>query len=122
MLYKSVVITGNQLGRKIGFPTFNLSLDNLELNLEYGVYAALVEFNGLKKIAAMHFGPRKSVDNLVSLEFHVLDYDDFEMKVDFIVFKPLKFIRPVVEFSSLKDLEKQIKLDLQRIKSFEYES
>lgn len=116
-MYKSKVVSGNKLGREIGFPTINVSLDSLNLDFEFGVYSCFVVVNDEKMLAAMHYGPKKTVDNIVSLEFHILDFNDFNLKFDFLEFEVLKFIRPLVKFSSLIELQKQIKLDLLKIKS-----
>ena len=51
MIHNAKVIKGNQLGREIGFPTINLSLDKLNMDISYGVYAAYV-FIGSKVIGS----------------------------------------------------------------------
>ena len=117
MKFSSKIIKGNQLGRTIGFPTINLSLDSLSLDLDHGVYAAYVYVNSKKMLAAMHYGPKKSVDNIVSLEFHILDFNEYELDFNVLEFEVLDFIRALVKFSSLKELQKQIKLDLIKIRS-----
>jgi FAD synthase len=117
VIHNAKVIKGNQLGREIGFPTINLSLDKLNMDISYGVYAAYVFIGSKKMLAAMHYGPKKSVDNIVSLEFHILNFDDFSLSLDSLDFEVLDFIRSLLKFSSLKDLQKQIKLDLLQIRS-----
>lgn len=117
MIHSAKIVKGNQLGREIGFPTINLSLDSLYLDIGFGVYAAYVFINSKKMLAAMHYGPKKSVDNIVSLEFHILNFNDFSLNLDTLDFEVGDFIRPLVKFSSLKDLQKQIKLDLLKIRS-----
>lgn len=116
-MYKSKVVSGNKLGREIGFPTINVSLESLDLDFEFGVYSCHVVVDNQKRLAAMHYGPKKTIDNIVSLEFHILDYNDFNYKFEFLEFEVLKFIRPLVKFSSLIELQKQINLDLLKIKS-----
>ena len=114
---KGKVVSGNKLGREIGFPTINVCLDSVKLDLEFGVYSSIVLVDNVRMLAAMHYGPKKTVDNLVSLEFHILDFNDFNLEFDFLEFEVLEFIRPLVKFSSLIELQKQIKLDLLKVKS-----
>ena len=107
-MYSSKVISGNQLGRKIGFPTFNLFLN--QLSVEFGVYLVSVSFQGFDGFGLMHYGPRKSVDDKVSIEIHVINYNSFEDVFE-LNFEILTKIREVKKFSNLSELKNQIMID-----------
>ena len=115
MQYRGRVVAGEKVGRTIGFPTFNLVDVVLDENFEYGVYAAKVSFLEFSGYAAVHYGPRKTLDNKITIELHVLNYDDFDLKPEFIEFEVLEKVRGTLRFSSLLELQKQIKLDVVKI-------
>jgi|SRR5210317_1669643 len=107
-MYSSKIVSGNQLGRKIGFPTFNLSIS--QLSVDFGVYLVNLSFQGFDGFGLMHYGPRKSVDDKVSIEIHVLDYNSFDDVFE-LKFEILTKIRDVKKFSNLFDLKNQIMID-----------
>ncbi len=106
------VIKGNQRGRKIGFPTCNLKLDNYIIP-KLGVYSVNISsnsFNKKKGIANIGYRPTFNGKSLV-LEVNIFGINKNlykkELKVDFI-----KFLRPERKFKDMHDLKKQIKIDI----------
>jgi riboflavin kinase/FMN adenylyltransferase len=112
------VIHGNELARTFGFPTANMSIGEY-VHLKFGVYAVLVEIDGVKHQAIANFGVRPSVHNnkVELLEVHVLDYSgnlyDKLLKVYF-----LDFIRAEKKFASLDELKNQISLDVSSVRQY----
>ena len=109
------VIKGQRRGRKIGFPTCNLKLNDYVVP-KLGVYAVKVKSKNFHKngIANIGYRPTFNGQNLL-LETNIFGINkNLYNKVISINFK--KFIRPEKKFRDLKHLKKQIKLDIKQAK------
>ena len=109
------VIKGQRRGRKIGFPTCNLKLNDYVVP-KLGVYAVKVKSKNFYKngIANIGYRPTFNGQNLL-LETNIFGINkNLYNKVINIKFK--KFIRPEKKFRNLKHLKKQIKLDIKQAK------
>ena len=109
------VIKGDRRGRKIGFPTCNLKLNDYVVP-KLGVYAVKVKSKNFYKngIANVGFRPTFKGQNLL-LETNIFGINkNLYNKVISVNFK--KFIRPEKKFRNLKHLKKQIKLDIKQAK------
>ncbi len=111
------VLPGKKYGRKIGFPTANISRENLsrqEILPEEGIYAGFSRVSAKNEWlpSAIVFGP-KDKKGLPELEVYILDFNEEiygkELEVCFI-----KFLRPFKKFETEKDLIFQIKDDVLR--------
>jgi riboflavin kinase / FMN adenylyltransferase len=107
------VIHGDELGRKIGFPTANLDIPGL-LVPPNGVYAAHAYVNGARHRAAVNIGTRPTVDSgkpPLRVEAHLLDFQgtlyDREMELTFV-----EKLRDERRFASLDELRAQIGRDV----------
>jgi riboflavin kinase/FMN adenylyltransferase len=110
------VITGDQKGRTIGFPTANLEIENdKKLIPSNGVYAVQAIVNEQRFKAVMNIGHRPTVNNEkeLRLEVHLFNFDKDiygqKLKVKFI-----KRIRDEKKFDSFEELKRQIEVDCQR--------
>ncbi len=109
------VIRGNQLGRKIGFPTANIACchDRKQVPKD-GVYAVRVSFNGEMHPGMLNIGTRPTVEESgrKSIEVHVFDmsFDLYgkNLKVHFI-----ERIRDEMKFDHVDQLKAQLILDKQ---------
>lgn len=111
MIFYGQVISGMGLGRKIGFPTFNL---DARPDLEFGVYAVEVilrENDEMTHQALMHYGPKPTVGRedifceVYFLKFpEALDVAEMEVHV-------LGKLRDVMKFDGLESLVEQMKKD-----------
>ena len=105
---------GKGLGRQIGYPTVNLTLETLSLKLPLGVYE--VEVEGLRGIANYGFAPTmggKAWKTPV-MEVHLLGEgaEDVRLEtVDGVSVALARFIRPEKKFDSIDDLKRQIAAD-----------
>jgi len=113
---KGKVIKGEKRGRKIGFPTCNLKLDNYIVP-KLGVYAVSINTNSLKKKGVSNVGYRPTFNGqTLLLETNIFGINkNLYNKVISISFK--KFIRPEKKFKNFEYLKKQIKLDIKQAKN-----
>ena len=110
------VIAGEKRGRKIGFPTCNLKLNNYVIP-QPGVYAVKVNGNNFVKkgIANIGFRPTFNGQRLL-LETNIFGINkNLYNKVINVHFK--KFIRKEKKFQNIEELKKQIKIDIQKAKN-----
>lgn len=130
------VISGDQIGREIGFPTANLIIhEKHKLIPAYGIYA--VEVNIYKKFTAdlesgvykqpesrntiramAYIGTRPTIDGMNrTIEINLLDFKgdlyDMTLRVKF-----LHFVRHDQRYESLEILQKQMQKDEKDIRSY----
>ncbi|MGY6530893.1 MAG: bifunctional riboflavin kinase/FAD synthetase [Cyanobacterium sp.] len=110
------VVKGQQLGRKIGFPTANLDIDKQKFLPKKGVYKVIVNQNNIyhnQLLGVMNIGDRPTVDGTkTTVEVHILNWEgDLYNKV--LDVELVKFLRPEKKFNSLDELKEQITLDCQ---------
>lgn len=108
------VVRGEQLGRKLGFPTANVAAPGRVLP-PGGVYAAWATFEGRRLPAAVNVGHRPTVAGQsapLRVEAHLLDVDldlyDRELELEFV-----RQLRPEQRFDSLTALTGQIARDIE---------
>jgi riboflavin kinase/FMN adenylyltransferase len=109
------VTRGDNLGKKIGFPTANLSAHSEQFPPN-GVYAGEAWIAGELHRGIINLGVRPTVSGGKServLEIHLFDFNrdiyGHDVEVRF-----LKFIRPEKKFENLDALVKQIRQDVQQ--------
>ena len=109
------VIKGQKRGRKIGFPTCNLKLNNYVIP-KLGVYAVNVSNKNFNKKGIVNIGYRPTFNGQsLLLETNIFGFKrNLYNKVISVSFK--KFIRPEKKFKNLKHLKKQIKFDIKQAK------
>ena len=110
MIIKGIVIHGAQLGRKMGFPTANIDARDID-NIENGVYFSQVEMQGKTYKAMSNIGLRPSVDGKTRLlETHIFDFEG-DLYGQTIIVKLIKKIRNEQRFTTLNELQQQLKTD-----------
>ena len=107
-----VVVSGNQMGRTIGFPTANMQLyEPLKLVPQNGVYAVEVEVLGQHYRGMCNIGVRPTVDGKArTIETHILDFDQDIYGLP-LTLRFLRRIRDERRFPSLDALRTQLLLD-----------
>ena len=107
-----VVVSGNQMGRTIGFPTANMQLyEPLKLVPANGVYAVEVEVLGRTLKGMCNIGLRPTVGGTTrTIETHILDFSEdiygLPLRIRF-----LRRIRDERKFPSLDALKSQLHQD-----------
>lgn len=114
-----VVVSGNQLGRTIGFPTANMQLyDPLKLIPARGCYFTEVTTASGKYRGMTNIGVRPTIGSNESLtiETNILDFDEDIYGLD-ISIRFVSRIRDEIRFSSLSELRGQLEKDRSKIKA-----
>jgi riboflavin kinase/FMN adenylyltransferase len=109
---RALVVHGNRLGGKLGFPTANLQLaDNHPFLLPMGVYAVKVTVDQTNYDGMANAGVRPTIGGKnLTLEVHLFDFSgDLYGKTIEVCF--IDRIRDEKKFDSLEDLVKQLRLD-----------
>ena len=109
------VVKGKKRGRKIGFPTCNMSLSNYVIP-KLGVYAVKVNFGNFNKDGVSNIGYRPTFKGQsLLLETNIFGINkNLYNKVIGVSFK--KFLRPEKKFKNIEYLKKQIKFDIEQAK------
>ena len=110
---QGTIVSGYQVGRKIGFPTANLQVDfPNKLIPAIGVYAVRVSVNRQSYRGMLNIGHRPTLNNGtdLSIEVHILDFEGDiyhqPMRIEFV-----DFLRPEAKFNSVDELTLQIQKD-----------
>lgn len=113
LFIKARVVSGDQRGRQIGFPTANIELPEDVLYPANGVYAVRVSIDGesFRGVANLGLRPTFKLNCPRNLEIHILDFckDIYgrEIKAEFI-----ERIRGERQFASVDELIQQIQQDV----------
>lgn len=112
-LFTGKVVSGDGRGKKIGFPTANITGHPLKLVPKNGVYACRTLVNGKKFNAVTNIGVRPTFDSLqeASMETHILEFES-DLYGEEIQLEFLYRIRDEIKFTSAEELKKQISLDI----------
>jgi len=112
------VIHGDKIGTKLGFPTLNINIKNLNLPFE-GVFAVKIKWQSLIFFGAASLGNRPTIDEKLKLALEVFVFD-FNKNVysEFVEVYFLEKIRNQEKFNSLEKMIFQMKKDIKKIKNF----
>lgn len=116
------VVEGLKLGRKMGFPTLNVSIENEHKILPIdGVYAVQVRIGESLHEGMMNIGGNPTVNHDLSadkkLEVHLFDFNENVYGKEVTVLFH-KFIRDEKTFSNLEELKSQLSQDENEVRNF----
>lgn len=115
------VIEGNQIGRKIGFPTANIKIPEPYKQVpKDGVYAVQVKLNGDLFYGMLNIGSRPTIEPTLrtkNIEVHILNFDK-KIYNQTITISFHKRIRDEKKFNGLEELTQQLEKDKKVIKQF----
>jgi riboflavin kinase/FMN adenylyltransferase len=107
------VIYGQQIGRTLGFPTANISVESpYKIIPPYGIYSVMVHHQSQDYKGMLYIGDRPSLDDgmQMSIEVHIFGFDKDiyhqELQVDFI-----DYLRADAKFENLAALKMQLEQD-----------
>jgi len=110
------VVRGNQIGRKIGFPTANIEVDEwYKLIPLEGVYAVKVKLEEKEYRGMLNIGSRPTLKGKYqTIEVHIFNFNadiyDERIQISF-----HERIRKEVDFKDIDLLKKQLELDKQQV-------
>ena len=104
-LIKGIVVKGDGYGRKLGFPTVNLEVQEEEIPT-VGVYAGTAMLEGNKYRAGIVVGPNNKI------EAHLVNYNGDAYGKE-VTLQLEKFLRDYKKFDTEQELIKQIEKDIQ---------
>lgn len=112
---KGRVVHGQQLGRKLGFPTANVQLHRYRAPLS-GVFAVYVTVANRTFVGAANVGVRPTIGEGLKplLEVHLLDFSG-DLYGQFVSVEFVRKIRDEKKFNDLEDLACRIRKDIQEI-------
>jgi riboflavin kinase/FMN adenylyltransferase len=106
------VVKGDQLGRTLGYPTANMSVNSSrKLIPAEGIYAVTVDYNYNHFGGMLYIGNRPTLENKkLAIEVNIFEFDE-NIYGENITINFIKFIRADKKFNSLDDLKKQLAND-----------
>ncbi|MFZ2189623.1 MAG: riboflavin kinase [Candidatus Magasanikiibacteriota bacterium] len=110
-MLKGIVIHGDGIGKKLGFPTANLDIDKKKCKFNPGVYAAKVlldkkEYQGALAIQEKNW----------KVEVHFLDYVGEDFYGSFIEVEPIQKVSEMEGFSGENSLIEKINNDVEKVR------
>lgn len=115
---KGKIVHGKGLGRTVGMPTANLSVEEQDLP-EAGVYATKIEIGGKTYGSVTNIGKRPSVDQeqTITVETYIFEFHE-NIYGEEVTLEILKFLRPVQKFQNLEEVHEQVKKDIEEAKKY----
>jgi riboflavin kinase/FMN adenylyltransferase len=115
---KGHIVSGYQIGRKLGFPTANIAVDEpFKVWPGMGVYAVWVYLDGVRYKGMLSIGDRPTLNGKqVAIEVHLLHFSGIvyrqSIEVEFI-----RYLRANRKFDSLDALKAQLNADRQEVEA-----
>lgn len=111
--HSGLVIHGKKIGKSLGYPTTNVTINDSVFALRTGVYITRTYLVDQVFESVTNIGKIPTFDGRpFSVETHILDFDrniyGQEVKIDF-----LHYLRDEIRYDNLEDLKLQIKRDVE---------
>ncbi len=110
------VMRGDQIGRRIGYPTANISIEEpYKLIPADGIFAVKVLHNQSVYKGMAYIGHRPTVNGFTrNIEVNIFDFGQ-EIYGDVLKMEFIHYVRGDIKFSSLEELSAQLALDKQAV-------
>lgn len=110
--FRGKVVKGMQLGRKLGYPTANLNIDeSYKLIPANGVYAVKCLVQGLEYGGMMNIGDNPTIPGKsFSIEVNIFDFD-VEIYGEYVEVLVISRLRDEKKFDNLSDLALNLRID-----------
>lgn len=114
---KGSIVSGYKIGRKLGFPTANIQVDEpFKIVPGIGIYAVWVYLNGERHKGMLYIGNRPTLNNgdNITLEVNILNFSSDIYNNDITV-AFINHVRGDVKFNSLDELIEQLEKDREMV-------
>lgn len=109
-----VVVSGQKLGRTLGFPTINIARSFEQVTPADGVYAGTVDCKFGRFRAAVSIGTRPTVKGTHrTIEAYLIDYPGESLYGFSVSLSIVKYLRREIDFLQLVDLKRQMARDVE---------
>lgn len=114
---RGTVVSGDKLGRVLGYPTANLELPKNKLVPKDGVYAAVAEVGGQKRTVAVSIGTRPTVADGLDrvVEALILDFTG-DLYGAVLELSLIDLVREQAKFPTLEALKEQMVIDVTKVR------
>jgi len=112
------ITNGNKIGKKIGFPTANLKIeDKQQIIPKVGVYSVnlIVGTKKYKALCNIGYRPTFFERGKLSIESYIVNHNDLDLYNTYISLEFNFFIREEIKFNNKEGLVKQIKKDIEAL-------
>lgn len=113
------IVHGKGLGRTVGMPTANLETLEGQILPSPGVYASRMVIGDRVYDSVTNIGSRPTVDSGedTTIETYIIDFagDIYGKEVTLLIHQ---FLRQIQKFSSLEEVQKQVREDIQKAQSY----
>ena len=119
---RGTVIHGEKMGRRIGFPTCNITIDESMVTPANGVYVTGCWVDGVRHCSITNVGNKPTVGQFEkNIETNILNFDE-DVYGKTICVEFMEQIRTEKKFSGLEELKKQIREDVRTASAFHREN
>lgn len=112
--FEGIVVSGNQIGRKIGFPTANLDIQSgINFPTINGVYSVELQYGNETFDGVMNIGVKPTFEENLKVkvfEVHIFNFDK-DIYGEFLKVEICNFIRREKKFNGVEELKKQLSED-----------
>jgi len=113
-----VVVSGEKLGRKLGYPTINVARSFDQILPPFGVYAGAARCSQGRFAAAINIGTRPTVGGAKqTIEAYLLDYPGEPLYGQSVSLEIHDRIRDEAKFDSIEELTRQIAKDVEFVRA-----
>lgn len=118
--YDGIVQEGKRLGRTLGFPTANLTIDDDKVIPAYGVYASVLVVNRKTYASVTSVGLRPTVNTtdpspLIETMVYDCNMDLYGQQIRVYL---IAYMRPEIRFPDIHSLTEQVDKDLAEVRQF----
>ncbi len=115
-LLQGMVVHGKAIGRTLGFPTANISVDEHKLLPLSGVYAATIRWDHTAYNAIVNIGTNPTIEGekAATVEVHIPQFNE-SIYGTHVQLQLLRYIRGEKKFATLDELRQQIIIDIQSL-------